>query len=162
MKEYDVFLPLEYNDGSPVEPEKLPDYVGKDLAKKIMDQGGGTFRGLDLKVGGEGMKGFYDQILPAAANKLGKKYGARVEEGRLTEKDPSIDNRSPAHAAALGVTPVHSIRITPELKRAALGQGFPTFTVGGDVHMPSRMPQGGKVDGARRIARQSAFDAALK
>ena len=33
---------------------------------------------LALKVGGEGMIGFYDQILPSIANKLGKRFGARV------------------------------------------------------------------------------------
>jgi hypothetical protein len=37
-----------------------------------------TYSGLDLKVGGEGMKGFYDQILPAETNKIAKKWGGRV------------------------------------------------------------------------------------
>lgn len=41
-----------------------------------------TLSGLDLQVGGEGMKGFYDQILPAYLNKYGEKYGAKV--GQLT------------------------------------------------------------------------------
>ena len=39
-------------------------------------------KGLDLKVGGEGMKGFYDKIIPDAANKLGKQWGAKVGETR--------------------------------------------------------------------------------
>jgi hypothetical protein len=52
--------------------------VGKDLAEKmfsgqslkdveIRDQ---KYSGLDLKVGGEGMIGFYDKIIPAAVNKF--------------------------------------------------------------------------------------------
>jgi hypothetical protein len=47
--------------------KELPDIVGKEVADKIIagqgQPGGGrmTLRGLDLKVGGEGMKGFYDQ-----------------------------------------------------------------------------------------------------
>jgi len=45
--------------------------------------------GLDLKVGGEGMKGFYDKILPAAGSKLGKKFGAKVGEARV----PTFDQR---------------------------------------------------------------------
>jgi hypothetical protein len=40
--------------------------------------------GADLKVGGEGMKGFYDKILVDFANKFGKKYGANVEDVSIT------------------------------------------------------------------------------
>ena len=42
-----------------------------------------SFEGLDLKVGGEGMKSFYDNIVPKAANKLGKPFGAKIEEVQL-------------------------------------------------------------------------------
>ena len=45
--------------------------------------GSGTLTGLDLKVGGEGMRGFYDQILPSAANKLVKRWGGRVGETNI-------------------------------------------------------------------------------
>lgn len=41
--------------------------------------------GLDLKVGGEGMKAFYDKMLVDKANALGKKYGARVDVKYLPE-----------------------------------------------------------------------------
>jgi hypothetical protein len=75
-----------------MDAEKLPDYVGKELAEKIVSDirsaGGKTYSGLDLKVGGEGMKGFYDQILPAAANKLGKKFGAKVGAGEVPTDEP--------------------------------------------------------------------------
>ena len=33
----------------------------------------------ELEIGGEGMKGFYDQIVNDQAKALGKKYGAKVE-----------------------------------------------------------------------------------
>jgi hypothetical protein len=36
-------------------------------------------RGLDLKVGGEGMKAFYDVIVPEQLNKLAKEYGVKVQ-----------------------------------------------------------------------------------
>jgi hypothetical protein len=71
-----------------VEAAKLADYVGKEVAEKIA-RGEGTpkgekglmsLSGLDLKVGGEGMKGFYDKILPDFLNKYGKKWGARVQD----------------------------------------------------------------------------------
>jgi hypothetical protein len=95
-----------------VPEDKLEDYVGKDLAKKLVDAQKQysdankayrdklketdvseeeldalrakrdavqtEFSGLDLKVGGEGMKGFYDKIIPAYAAKFGKKYGAKI------------------------------------------------------------------------------------
>jgi hypothetical protein len=75
--------------------KELPEIIGKEATQKLLDapkiaakQGGvGISRrelsGLDLKVGGEGMKGFYDQIVPEAANKLGKAFGAKVGEIQL-------------------------------------------------------------------------------
>jgi hypothetical protein len=79
------------NDGRPmtlgeaVKPEAMADIIGKDLAEKIaaQEEDHKTYTGVDLKVGGEGMKGFYDKILPATVNKLVKKYGAKVEDGKL-------------------------------------------------------------------------------
>jgi len=60
--------------------EKLSDYIGKELAERAVkektDRGWKNFSGVDLKVGGEGMKGFYDNILVKYANKFGKKYGS--------------------------------------------------------------------------------------
>lgn len=60
----------------------LDEVVGKEIAEKILSSGkGGELSGLDLKIGGEGMKGFYDKELVNIANDLGKRYGARVEKG---------------------------------------------------------------------------------
>lgn len=71
-----------------VRPEDLPDIIGKEPADKLMAQEPrGTLRSLtgqDLKVGGEGMRGFYDRILPAFLNKYAKKWGARVGETNVT------------------------------------------------------------------------------
>jgi hypothetical protein len=65
--------------------DELPNIVGKEVAAKIIgdkeDQG--ELSGLDLKVGGEGMKGFYDKIVPDIANKLGKKWGTKVGETKI-------------------------------------------------------------------------------
>lgn len=64
-----------------VPKNKLADHIGKDLAEKIAQQKRGDYKsysGLDLKVGGEGMKEFYDKMLVNKANALGKKFGARV------------------------------------------------------------------------------------
>ena len=63
----------------------LENYVGKEMAKKIMANEGKQIEkngfpmtrldGLDLKIGGKGMITFYDSIVPTAANSLLKKLG---------------------------------------------------------------------------------------
>ncbi len=68
-------------------PERLEQLVGKEITQKIINgEGRETGRdfgrekslsGLDLKVGGEGMKGFYDKMLPRM--KTWKKLGLKVE-----------------------------------------------------------------------------------
>lgn len=78
--------------------DELEDNVGKEVAQKILNEEGtkiysgtgsdqfvtGTeLSGLDLKVGGEGMKTFYDGIIPSAASKLGRPFGAKVEDMEL-------------------------------------------------------------------------------
>lgn len=68
----------------------LADYIGKDAAEKLLnakDEGMGvrTISGDDLKVGGKGMTGFYDQILPKEIGKYVKQWGAKVERGVLKD-----------------------------------------------------------------------------
>jgi hypothetical protein len=101
-------------------PDELEDYIGKEAAKKLMEQEpqmvgikgdigtvnntGRELSGVDLDVGGEGMKGFYDKILPDFVNKYGKKYGIGVKKANIDtvenqftdfqhwaiDKDPSL------------------------------------------------------------------------
>jgi N12 class adenine-specific DNA methylase/GH24 family phage-related lysozyme (muramidase)/2'-5' RNA ligase len=61
----------------------LENVIGKDVATKIMSERTGRLAGDGLKVGGSGMRGFYDHILPAFLNKFGKPFGARVEDVTL-------------------------------------------------------------------------------
>lgn len=73
---------------------ELENLVGKEVANKIIagegHQGGDdaqskVLSGLDLKVGGEGMKGYYDQIVPQVANEVLKKIGGgKVEDVNLS------------------------------------------------------------------------------
>jgi hypothetical protein len=147
--------------------ESLPDIIGKEAADKVLSQpepkGNYAFRsleGLDLKVGGEGMKGFYDKILPATVSKLTKKFGGKVEEAlnRVANQQPlravrqrmRDDDISFQRAMSLEgtqelaeifgghivqdrearSTPAHALDITPELRKAAVEQGFPLFQGG--------------------------------
>lgn len=90
---------LEVENGKVREGElsgkPLSDVIGKELAEKILSLEPGKvkdFSGTDLKVGGEGMKGFYDKIIPDFLNKFGKKYGAKVEETKVGAGDFNADH----------------------------------------------------------------------
>jgi hypothetical protein len=64
---------------------RIEELVGKDIAQKIADEAGdkigGSYRdwrelkNVDLKVGGEGMKAFYDKIVPSVLKDVLKKVG---------------------------------------------------------------------------------------
>jgi len=112
---------------SGTEGKMLPDVVGKELAKSIMSGEGkdGTIwdanrdlpakiiEGDGFRVGGEGMKGFYDQILPRFMDKYGKKWGVKTGEVELPEVEPSART-------------MWGIDVTPEMKASVL-QGQPLF-----------------------------------
>lgn len=72
-----------------VPKDKLADYVGKEAAEKLVNaemiktpssKGYQELKGLELKIGGEGMKGFYDQIIPKSLEKIGKEFGVKVKK----------------------------------------------------------------------------------
>ena len=110
----------------------LENIVGKELAKKASELGPTeekTYSGLDLKVGGEGMKAFYDGILPAAINKWAKKFGGRVGESRIAVASMSDADFQQAARQERNpkVADVHSIDLTPSMRDAALG-GLPLFS----------------------------------
>ena len=72
---------IVYHGGTTTIPAKdLPDYIGKELADKVIAQArsgdrseSGDLAGEGLKVGGEGMKSFYDSIVPSVAGKIIRK-----------------------------------------------------------------------------------------
>ena len=66
--------------------KKLDEVVGKDMAEKIMSAEEPTeFEGKGLDVGGSGMRGFYDKIVPDYLNKFGKKFGAKVSDTQVPD-----------------------------------------------------------------------------
>jgi len=141
-------------------PDELEKYVGKDIAQKLSTAAPDmnfiqSVKGEDLTVGGEGMKGFYDKILPDYLNNYGKKYGAQVGEIRLPvapsdstavqgynlgddymqgravwseflQANPGAEaNFSPAY---------HAIDITPQMREEIKTKGQPMY---GKVAMPA-------------------------
>lgn len=73
-----------------IDENRLQEVLGKDLYKRVAEEGNQygwdmpvTITGDDLRIGGEGMKGFYDKMLPSFMNKYGKQWGVKVGEVTL-------------------------------------------------------------------------------
>ena len=144
-----------------VVPEnELDGLIGKDLAKKIIDDSaqfpdGKDYSGLDLQVGGEGMKKFYDQILPKFLDKYAKKWDAKTGMTNITTSNVNIENqiifengkylvdsgdginynsyatKVDAIKALAGDNPsVQYIDVTPKMKESVLTKGQPLFAIG--------------------------------
>jgi hypothetical protein len=108
------------NVGNRIAPEQLSDYVGQTLAEKLLAQGNNTqkfYNGADLSIGGEGMKGFYDKMLPDYLNTFGKPYGAQVQ---LNAYQLDI----PKEARTV---PLHTFPITPEMRESIKQKGLPLY-----------------------------------
>jgi hypothetical protein len=161
-----------YKDGyaspvvSKIVPEEdLPDVIGKEAAKKLLETKLTTYNsdkgdvlhhqlvGQDLDVGGEGMKGFYDKILPDFINKYGKKHGLKVGQTNLKKTGPAKQEQILEKAKELGYTleqwnamsypersrilvknpiageSVHYFDLTPQAKESFLKKGQPMFAV---------------------------------
>jgi len=157
-----------------VPPEKVSDYVGKELGSKIAEnhanriQARSDYRtalkndapddqvdalyqqylshpteysGLDLQVGGEGMKAAYDQRIPNILNKLGKPFGAQTELNAMpveTGKQIMVPDNAGLGMISSGqpeTANLHTFDITPELKQQVQTQGLPQYKKGGDVKL---------------------------
>lgn len=123
--------------GEAIPESKLSDYVGKEVAKSIIEGSGknvnlggaGTvsqpkdiwksMSGLDLQVGGEGMKKYYDEVYPQFLSKYAKKWNAKVGDTYL----PIYDNKT----SKSGAEPIRFVDITPEM-RQSVGKGQPLFS----------------------------------
>lgn len=94
--------------------KSLADVVGKEVALMIVGkEGKGKVDAGDLAIGGEGMKGFYDEILPRFMNKYGKKWGVKVGEINLPNLEESAQK-------------MWSIDVTPDMRNSVM-QGQPMF-----------------------------------
>jgi hypothetical protein len=113
--------------GKNIASDKLADYVGKDLAQTMQSQSAGTdvYSGDALKVGGEGMKKYYDEIYPAFLNKQGKKYGAQVGETQIPTDRSTIDGMPSMYQ---NKETVRYLDITPEMRKA-IQEGQPIASI---------------------------------
>ncbi|MGL6289932.1 MAG: DUF7178 family protein [Silanimonas sp.] len=140
--------------------DELPSLVGEGVASSLISRpvdatGFTAIEGGDLRMGGEGMRGFYDKILPKAVGKWARKFGGEVSRSiirtapddhglRVTKlrggdqwvvMDPDgiissysyTENGARAALAAKIQSEQHSVEITPDMRDAVLG-GQPLFS----------------------------------
>ena len=103
--------------------DNLAAVVGRNIAKEYYSEEGkrqidkyGIYDAGELtpeQFGGDGMRGFYDKILPTFMNKYGKKWGVSVGEVELP------------HLAENGQK-MHAVSVTPDMKESVM-QGQPMF-----------------------------------
>ena len=120
------------------DPKELEEIIGKEAAKKLLNQPTEkivnargnevqSLSGVDLQVGGEGMKGFYDNILPKSLDKLGKKFDAKVGktfiEGERTRDADGFPSMYPEKIE------VWKMDITPQMRESVTTKGQPLFAI---------------------------------
>ena len=120
-------------------PERVSELVGKELAQKLMSapkqMGHHYIEGDDIKVGGEGMKGFYDKKVPNILNSIGKKYGVKTElGGHKIDPWPEDEMNRQAVEDYKGPIAVHHFPITEEMRKDVLTNGLPLHKEGGIIH----------------------------
>jgi hypothetical protein len=108
----------EVVDRKNVSENELSDIIGKEAAEKLVNQkeedGAKILNNSDLKIGGSGMKAFYDKIIPSNIKSLIKEITG--VDGKIVETD-------------LGDGKIQqSIEITPELKAKVEQEGLPLFS----------------------------------
>jgi hypothetical protein len=102
--------------------EKVPYAPGRDWR---------SISGLDLEFGGEGMKKFYDDIVPKRLMALAKKHDPEAKFSTSTVKHPV--SQKDFDADALFQTDLHALEITPRMRESILKKGFPAYASGGEV-----------------------------
>lgn len=138
------------------EGRHLAELLGQQIADRALSEKAGSLDGDDIRgieMGGEGMRGFYADILPRETGKLIKKYGGKVEDSTVNTQSlapsaaemrrqlgrddgPAWMNLEHEEQQAIyreykerfGSTGVHGFDITPQMRQAALGEGFPMFS----------------------------------
>jgi hypothetical protein len=154
----------------------LPDLIGKEAAEKLLNQPKqGTLRSLvgqELEVGGEGMKGFYDNMMVKAFNKEGKKFGVKVEPFELrtglgSKRPDDMSNAELLHALDAkdpNKEQVWSMEIPPEMRAKKKAEGSPMFAaapfglLGAGAMTPDKDAQAAMIAENIRQTPLSAFD----
>ena len=129
--------------------------VGRDLAEQIAadKSGSGEFEGLELAVGGEGHKQFYDIDLPNYTGKYVKKWGGKV--GMVDVSLRAAEDVEALKGIPERTTKAHYVDITPEMK-ADVQQGQAMFMPAGSDAAYMRAAEKGDIKGAQLLVDQAA------
>ena len=115
---------FEFDENGIFRDEYYPAYYGKterelfgkEFSEKLAELPvGETIDGNNLMIGGEGMKGFYDDILPRFMQKYGKKWGVQVGEVTM----PKLQK---------GYQTMHAIDINDAMRESVMA-GQPMFRI---------------------------------
>ena len=122
-----------------LKPEELSNYIGKEAANKLLSteprSGRHLLQGENVNVGGEGMKGFYDKMIPSFLNKLGKPYGVKVGQMPIeTETANKLQVGEMTYEDPAKVKTVHHFPINDQMRTSILKEGLPQYMRGGVVH----------------------------
>ena len=145
---------------------RLAEVVGQEVAEKIVKGEGvadsGTsnaqiLRGVDLQVGGEGMKGFYDKMLKKYAEKWGKKFGSKVGVTKIARGYPEMaDDLKLLDDLGVEATgsPHHevwSMPVTKKMRDSVLKKGVPLFSAAGAAAATGAAMQDEKQPASERV-----------
>jgi len=136
---------LGYKDGDDVfsQPlndveKELPNFVGKDVAAKLLEQEPYSSKynttprrelmGQDLSLGGEGMKGYYDKIVPSRLQALAKKHDPNATIKMTEPLLPSVVKGR----ATNPLISAPSIDVTPQMRESIM-KGQEAYKRGGMV-----------------------------
>lgn len=108
------------------EPEDRPELGGKDFDFEATQVR--SLTGLDLKVGGEGMKTFYDTIVPTAVKKLLPKVGGGKIEA-VGIQVPPTSAMYPERTTLRETSDQPGFDVTPDMKRKVETTGLPRFSL---------------------------------
>jgi hypothetical protein len=108
-----------------------------------------TLSGVDLTIGGEGMKKFYNEMVPKRLMKLAKQHDPDAKFSTSTVEHPHVDEGITI-PAEFGVpnstTDLPTLEMTPKMRESILKKGFAAYADGGEVE---GYAAGGDVDPAR-------------
>lgn len=173
-----------------ISPQKVVDTIGKEMFDKMQNGDGDdigndskSLSGDNLKIGGEGMKGFYDTILPKEIGKYVSKMGGKVEKSEIGQSISTDDldmgdlsDATPEELAELEATgkvvgdsvPIWRVNITPQMEnvvRAGQLQFMPAEVDARYIDLEAKAKAGDKeaeaeaqrmVDEAAKAARKIA------
>lgn len=159
--------------------DNLPEIVGKEIARQITSskEDSGTLQGVELSIGGEGMKAFYDQRMVSIFRKLVQKHGGEVKKQRLiglpdrdedawqgayddasrqgADRYEAEEYADSEHPRLVNRPEVWTVTIPESLRETVLEEGMPLFQESGVGGTESIEEHRGLIDIVKHGARRS-------